>query len=228
MKRLILSVAVLGGCVVPASVIVPASAAAAPPAGVRLPMGSLTLDSYHAWNRHHTPPVSSSFKVAKGVYYVATVSGTFSYYSSARYTKPYAPWPIVCGTPSPAAQHQGSLGGDGPVGFDAQFIFSRPWKTKKCRARHLPVSWSNFQLNDGTGWAHPNILGPRLTAPTSDHTYSYAVAGHGKELKLRLNDVYTRDNYGLLDITFRPAAASDCASYAAFGFTSAAQCEETL
>lgn len=214
MKRLILSAAVL-------SCLIPATAMAAS-------TGSLKLDSFYPWSKPYTPPVSSPFTVAKHVYYVATVSGTFSYYAASRYTKPENPWPIVCGTAGTSTQYKGSLGGNGPVGLDAAFIFSRPWSSRNCRKHHLPIRWPNLQLNDGAGWAHPIMLGPWLTAPNSKHTYSYAVSGHGAQIQFRLDDVYTRDNYGLLKIALRPALASDCSSYQAFGFASAAKCATTL
>jgi hypothetical protein len=184
----------------------------------------LALDSYYGWNRNYTPPVSTSRSLAKHSYEVATVSGTFSYYSAINYYHPQWPWTVVCGTPAPSAQHPGSLGGDGPVGFDAEFLFSRPWRTKLCANAHLPAHWTNFQMNDGSGWAHPELLGTAPTGPVSNHTYSYAVSGHNDPIKFRLWDILTRDNYGLLKISLRPANTADCASYLAFGFASEKRC----
>lgn len=188
----------------------------------------LTLDSYYPWNRHYTPPVASTFKVVSGKYDVATVSGTFSYYSAINYSAPQHPWNVVCGTPEPSSQYSGSLGGDGPVGFDAEFVFARPWRKQKCEAAHLPIRWGNFQMNSGSSWAHPNILGALPTAPTGNHTYSFAVVGNNKRVQFRLFDVLTRDNYGLVKISLAPATSSDCSSYVAFGFSSEGQCVTAL
>lgn len=183
----------------------------------------ISLDSYHAWRRHYTPPVSTPFQVRRGSYDVAIVDGSFSYYAAANYTVPQRPWKIVCGSPQPSAKYPGA-GGNGPVGFDAEFAFARPWSSRKCARAHLPQRWRNFQMNAGTGWHHPTLLGPPPSTPGSDHTYSYAVVGDNRTIQFRLKDVLTRDNYGVLKITVRPAAVSDCSSYASFGFASQSAC----
>jgi hypothetical protein len=199
-----------------ASGLLPATAFAAAPSE------RLVLDSYYPWSYGYTPPVSTTFKVAKRRDYVATVSGTFSFYPSFEYSGK-APG-TLCGTPDPTAQYPGSLGGDGPTGFDAEFIFSQ----RRCRDAHFPAAWSNFQMNSGRGWKHPGLLGPPLLAPTANHTYSYGVVGYGDRVQARLKDLDTRDNYGLLHIFLRPARVSDCASYGAFGFTAKATCVRSV
>jgi hypothetical protein len=198
-----------------------AAAAVAPQSSVE----HLTLDSYHNWNRNYTPPVSSDNRLAANSHYVATVSGTFSYYASKDYSShPLAPWTIVCGTPNRSSMYPGSLGGYGPVGFDAEFVFSRPWTPKRCAKAHLPQRWPNFEANTGEGWSHPQILGALPTVPTSDHTYSFAIAGTGARVQFRLRDVWTRDNYGLLKISLRRATSADCTSFTAFGLADQASC----
>lgn len=174
----------------------------------------LTLDSYHPWNRSYTPPVATAHRAAANTYWVATVSGTFSYYSAIDYTHPQKPFRTVCGTPEPSAQHPGSLGGDGPVGFDAEFIFSRPAKATSQRC-DLPSHWPNFQANTGRGWHHPAVVGGTPATPTANHTYSFALVGDNAPLKFRLRDVYTRDNYGLLKISIHQATATDCSAFGA-------------
>jgi hypothetical protein len=185
------------------------------------------LDSYHAWNRKATPPARSRVRL-KSALYVATVQGTFSYYAAINYVAPQAPWTILCGTPESAPQF-GSAGGSGKVGFDAEFVISRPWLPEPCAQAKLPVHWINFQMNPGTGvWAHPTALNLSTPpAPTPTHTYEYAVTGRkGHRVGFRLSDIDTRDNYGSLSIALRPATPEDCTGtkYAAFGLSSEAEC----
>jgi hypothetical protein len=188
-----------------------------------------TLDSYHAGKKTFTPPASSEAKLQNGLY-VATVQGTFSYYAAINFAVPQAPWTILCGTPEEAPEF-GSAGGSGKVGFDAEFVISRPWLPEPCAQAKLPVKWINFQMNSGTGvWAHPDALGAP-TAPTPHHTYEYALVGHKHhKVSFRLFDIATRDNYGSLHISLREATAADCAGtkYEAFGLSSEAECLSQL
>jgi hypothetical protein len=197
----------------------------APAAAVAAPASQLTLDSYAKGSAGHTREATTSFTVASGKYDVAVVSGTFSYWGSRYYaTNPKKGTKIMCGSPESAPQYSGSAGGTGKVGLDAEFIFARLWNRGQCSAITLPQHWSNFQMYTGSGpWAHPKLLGS-LSQPTANHTYSYAVKGAGTKVSFRLTDLYTSDNYGVLKITLRPAVASDCTSYSAFGFTSQAAC----
>ncbi len=185
-----------------------------------------SLDSYHAWNKDHTPAVRSEVRLKKHLY-VATVTGTFSYYGAINYLVPQAPWTVLCGTPESAPQYE-SAGGSGPVGFDSEFIFSRPWTPEACATAHLPVQWINFQMKNGPGgWAHPtalNVSDP--PAPDPNHSYEYAIVGQKKKVAFRLFDIRTRDNYGTLRISIRTATAADCTGtkYEAFGLSSEAEC----
>jgi len=185
------------------------------------------LDSYHAWSHKNTPPARSSAKLGNGLY-VAIVQGTFSYYGAINYVAPQPPWTILCGTPESAPQFE-SAGGSGKVGFDAEFVISRPWLPAQCESAKLPVHWINFQTNTGGGvWAHPtalNLASP--PAPTPSHTYEYAFKGKkGHHVAFRLYDINTRDNYGTLKISLRAASAGDCTGtkYTAFGLASEAEC----
>jgi hypothetical protein len=208
MKRLILALVTVAALGAPA-----ASLATPQPAAPVL----LSLNSHFDWHRSYTPPVVTKTSFAKHVYYIATVSGTFSYYPARDYTAPKSPWPIVCGTPTSSAA--------GPVGFDAEFVFARPWTKKSCRKHALPMTWPNFQAStDDDSWTHPAILGSWPTMPTSNHTYSYVLKGQNEPFQFRLWDVDTTDNYGRLSITVRPANASDCTAFWSFGFKSYGAC----
>lgn len=208
-----------------------AVAAAAPVVGASAAnLDHFTLDSYYAWHKPYTPPVSSDFKLKEHKPYVATVAGTFSYYSAINYVDPQKPWTMLCGTPEAAPAFE-SAGGTGEVGFDAEFVFARPWLPKRCNRAKLPVQWTNFQMNNGTGWMHPSVLNlsnPDL--PNPNHTYEYAAIGYKKHLKFRLFDLDTRDNYGSLHISIREATASDCAGtkYEAFGYRSFKACQKAV
>lgn len=185
------------------------------------------LDSYHAGGAKHTPAATSAIKL-NGFEYVAIVQGTFSYYGAINYMAPQPPWTILCGTPEAAPQF-GSAGGSGKVGFDSEYIFSRPWLPEPCAKAKLPVKWTNFQMNPGTGvWAHPVALVPTLS-PT--HTYEYAISSKkNHHVSFRLYDINTRDNYGTLKISLRGATSEDCTGtkYAAFGASSEAECITNL
>lgn len=181
----------------------------------------LTLNSNYNWHRYQTPPVRTAAALTPGEYYVATVSGAFSYWPAYLYRPHSGIWQAVCGTPLNSAS--------GPVGMDAQFIFARPWSRRRCERHHLPVAWSGFQAGAASlsNWAHPAILGS-VNQPTANHTYSYALLGEGHPAAFRLKDTDTRDNYGKLTITVRLATSSDCSSYQAFGFASSASCLTAL
>ena len=205
----------------------PAIAAAAPT------LEQLSLDAYGgSAKRHHTPEVASQGRLKKGLY-IATVSGTLSYWAAKYYSKPHPtkkrPWTMVCGTPEPAPAFS-SAGGSGPVGLDAEFVFARPWDPQECARWPLPRKWWQFQVNAGSGWAHPaaiNLTYPNPT-PNPSHTYEYAISvtKPSRNVAFRLRDKATSDNYGTLHISLSAATIADCASrhYRAFGLGSEAEC----
>jgi hypothetical protein len=219
MKRLVPILAGLAACAAPAS-------ALAAPTPVGLPSGSTTLDSYS--HGHTAPTAKTSFKLPRGVWYIATVSGTLSYWTSINYSHPQSPYRIVCGTPEEKAQYPGSRGGDGPVGLDAAFVFSRPWNRSNCKHAHLPIRWHNFDVSQGGVWVDPTTLGPAPTTPTANHTYRYVVLGENQPAQFRLTDIYYRDNYGELHISMAPATSAACGDYTSFGFASEAECTSSL
>jgi len=184
-----------------------------------------TLDSYHAGGAKYTPPASSHTKL-KSALYVAFVQGTFSYYGAINYSDPQPPWSILCGTPALAPMFP-SAGGSGKVGFDAEYVFARPWTAPLCAKAKLPVKWINFQMYSGSGaWSHPTPL-VATTAPTASHSYEYAIVGEkAHNVKFRLYDIDTRDNYGSLTISLRDATPADCSGtkYLAFGLSKESEC----
>ena len=124
-----------------------------------------------------------------------------------------------------AAPEFGSAGGSGKVGFDSEFILSRPWLPAPCANAKLPMKWINFQVNSGSGvWSHPVALGAP-TVPSPTHTYEYALpVGGGHHAAFRLYDIDTRDNYGSLKISISAATTANCTEFAAFGLASEAEC----
>lgn len=199
-----------------------AASASASPVG---PTDAFSLDSYYGWKEPNTPAVTSRIVIPRGADYVATVSGTFSYYAARAYGHFTHKEQVLCGTPESAPEYSGSAGGTGPVGFDAEFVFARPWVSGRCARAHLPVRWGNFEMANATHWRHPTILGDLPSAPSAGHTYYFAVVGENRPVKFRLADVYPRDNYGILRIQLAPATTAVCqANYRAFGLTSPTQC----
>ena len=71
------------------------------------------------------------------------------------------------------------------------------------RAEPLPLGFRvlQFSLDGGTQWFIPEPLDSTFN---SDHLYSYHVEGNGHQLKTRLLDSRTEDNYGQLRVSIRP------------------------
>ncbi len=192
-----------------------ASAAAAKP---------LRLDAYSPARQLATPAVRTAQRLTPGKLYVATVQGTISYYGALNYLVPQSPFDRICGRPGRAPMFP-SAGGSGKVSDDAQFILSY-LSDKRCAVK-LPEQWVNFQANTGPKWHHPAVLTTkRLTAPTANHLYDYALIGSGHPAAFRLLDTDTRDNYGSFEISVRLAVPRDCGGdgYSAFGFSSLSAC----
>lgn len=181
------------------------------------------LDSYAAATTGFAGPVGTTALPA-GQLFVAEVRGTLSYYSGLD-TAPKAP-NIICGTPDSAPIFPSPGRPLGPVGFDSAWVFSRPWTPDECAQGHLPIAWENFQINNGVGWAHQPPVGGLGTGPNAAHLYPYALIGHGVPAAFRFLDAYTADNYGMVQITARPATTSDCAGagWMSFGEPSPQAC----
>ncbi len=200
-------------------------------AGAETPLEKLSLDTYYHWSKRHTPEVISKSRLPTGLY-VATVTGTFSYWSAKYLKHPHPtrrrPWTMICGTLESAPLFA-SGGGTGPVGMDPEFVFGRPWDPTECAKYPLPKKWTGFQTNTGlVGWSHPSALNLSYPArPTPTHTYEYALkVRRPRHIAFRFRDNDTQDNYGTIEITLRQATAADCAGkrYKGFGLTTEAEC----
>jgi hypothetical protein len=166
---------------------------------------------------------------APGSYLVATVSGTFSYWSADQYDMPTTPWDTMCGAAEPAATYASPDGVTGPVGMDAEWIFGRPWTTAECSLLPLPRRGGVFQIDTGSGFADRLPMGPATSGPMAGHKYRYALVGAGASLAFRLLDgPGAADNYGQLRIDLNTATAADCADYQGFGAPSQAACLEQI
>ncbi len=194
----------------------------------------IMLDSYETNNDGFAGSVSSK-KLPAGTNWIAEVTGTISYYSPATYSGPVAKRKVICGTPDaagplfPSPDHLTNK----PSGQDAEFIFARPAKARRCGKSPMPWHWGNFQISRGHGFAHRTVLGTALLSggrPTSiapDHKYLYPIKGIGKPAQFRLKDrPRTSDNYGQFHIVLRGATAGDCANggYHDFGYADEASC----
>lgn len=188
---------------------------------------ALRLDSYEPNNDGAAGPVRG-VSLPNNKLFVAEVQGTFSYYSAINWVHPQHPWHIVCGTALAAPMFQSpDRPQGGKVGFDAEFVFGRPWRVRRCNRARLPVRWGNFQINTGFGWSHHDPLGGIPTAPSAEHAYSYALRGTGSRPRFRLLDRQTDDNYGVLHIHIRRAVPGDCANdgWQLFGSRSQQACQ---
>jgi hypothetical protein len=186
---------------------------------------SVRLDAYSDSTREYTPPATSSSALKRGTLYVATAQGTFSFYPALDYNDPQVPFTAVCGTPL-AAPLLNSAGGTGKVGDDPEFDFARLSKTT-CAGQMHAHHWKNFQVNDGAGWSHPQLATARpITRPTATHAYNYGLVGRGRRVSFRILDTDTRDDYGAVQITIRPATHASCAGsgYRAFGLANRSEC----
>lgn len=202
-----------------------AALAAGPVAAAGAKTISLRLDAYSASTREYTPPATSSSALKRGELYVATAQGTFSFYPALDYSVPQVPFTMVCGAPL-AAPLLSSVGGTGEVGDDPEFDFARLSKTN-CAGQMGAHHWTNFQANEGAGWSHPKLATARtISRPTAKHAYDYGLVGRGKRVSFRLLDTDTRDDYGAVQISIRPATHASCAGigYRSFGLANRGEC----
>jgi hypothetical protein len=197
------------------------------------------LDAYdaHPAKPGIAGPTVTDAPLTDGVYYVAEVGGTISYYVKAMWTKPFAPFDDICGeTAGRPRWYSTSLphSRQGEVGMDAETVFARPCRGPDGAKAPAVGHWGNFEINsgDGTLYHHVDPLDGRRTSPTWSNYYDYPILGHGQPAKFHLLDLNgaTRDNYGQLDIYIRVATGNDCSNggglenYKAFGFATAQDC----
>jgi len=182
-------------------------------------------------------PVVTSAPLTPGVFYVAEVEGTLSYYVKQMWTRPFAPFDDICGYTRARPEYFSSSvdeAAQGEVGMDAETVFGRPCGDDGSGQSPQPGHWSNFEINsgDGTLYHHIEPMEGRRDTPTWSDAYDYAIKGAGNPAKFHLLDLAgkTRDNYGQLDIYVRAAVGDDCGHggalelYKAFGFESYEAC----
>lgn len=161
---------------------------------------TLKLDSYKTPNTGVAGPVSTADTLAAGQLYNVTVRGTYSAYLPSLWLGSEAPSLLPCGAPKNAPVTPSPAGpGTGRVGADAETIFAAI-ERGGCNNPY-PRHHSHFQINTGTGFAHPEPVGGPVATPSADNGYSYAVTGAGQPAAFRIEDFDTRDNYGQLTIT---------------------------
>jgi hypothetical protein len=189
----------------------------------------LLLDSYASAGRTVTGPVTTTQSVPTGTTATVTVRGTYALY--ARSLMDNAPKPyVICGSSTTSAPLTPSPGlSDSIAGFDAEFIYRRPFVGSCTQA--LPIHNAALQLDDGSGtWIHPVAAGA-LSKPSADHSYRYTVAGTGHPLSFRMRDAYTADNDGVLEISVAipgadsaPASTTSAGGSPVFSLSSSKSC----
>jgi hypothetical protein len=171
----------------------------------------------------------SSNDLRNGVFYVATVSGTVSYYAQSVWTTPRRAR-VICGSTS-AIMHPSPGQAAGVGGVDAQTLFAGP-ATRGCGIPKTPFHWGNFQISlNGYSFSSMDPIGGARSTPTADHTYTYVLKGRGTEARFRFSDVRHSDNNGVLVVQVRRAATSDCRNggWSSFGeFRSERDCISSL
>jgi hypothetical protein len=221
-KRLLVAAAIAGALLVGPSV-----ASATPP--------HYKLDAYDPSPSvaGYAGPLVTDAPLTDGVWYIAEVEGTISYYRARSWENPFAPFDAICGDPRPAPKFRSpdvDNEDEGAVGMDSEVVFARPCRGPEGAKYPKPGKWNNFEINpgDGAGYRHITPTDGVHTTPTWSNAYDYAILGNGLPAKFRLRDLpgATKDNYGRLDIYVRPASFIDCEHgiYKAFGFADFQSC----
>lgn len=164
---------------------------------------TIHLDSWGSEKRRHAyvGPAVSRRKLAKGLYYVAVVKGTFAY---RRLVGSY------CGRVEERPMRRSRGRFNGRVSQDVEFIFAEKRRGDVCP--RVPQHWSNFQISTGLSYRHLEPIGARRTRPDASHRYRYLLKGRGQKAKFRLRDVYAADNYGVVTIQLRRATRAEVES----------------
>lgn len=200
MKYVRVAVATLALAATAALLLVPAASA------ITLPQ-SLTL-------KLSSPRATFNGRLTGGKWYILTASGTGSYFKPGLWTHPilhHHRLGVVCGTPESSPMFP-TPGATGKVGVDPETMFARLTTRRRCLRDPLPRTSRRFVINNGSGYRHPVTLTGRYTIPRRDHTYSYAIHGLGRGLRVRVRDFISWDNYGAYHLTLRAAVPADCAS----------------
>jgi hypothetical protein len=168
------------------------------------------LDTFESVNDGAAGPVATADVLAPGQFYGVEVSGTFSTFNEEIWNRRTSYFGI-CGIAATDAALPSPGRPATPAGQDAEIVFARPWFFP-CRT--TPYRYRSFQMDTGSGFGHPGANGVSSATPDPSHTYVYLVRGEGQVARFQQMDTQTRDNYGVLSITVRPATASDCAGNA--------------
>ncbi len=143
-------------------------------------------------------PVVSRHKLAKGLYYVAIVKGTFAY---KRLRGTY------CGQRERLPMRRSPGRYNGRVNMDVEFIFAE--KPRRGACPRLPEHWSNFQISTGLSYRHLEPIGGPATRTAASHRYRYLLKGRGNKAKFSLRDRFAPDNYGVVTIQLRRATRAE-------------------
>jgi hypothetical protein len=160
-------------------------------------------------------PVQSLSVLTSNAFYAVEVSGTFSAFRP-KYMQSSPPFPyVLCGVPEAAPAIPSPGRPDSRVGADAEFVFSRPFKTS-CK-QSLPARTVQLQLDTGAGFLHHPPVS--AASPVANHHYVYVVPGANAPLQARLLDRQLSDNNGVLAIELRLPTAAECAADAVCSVT---------
>ncbi len=143
-------------------------------------------------------PAVSRRRLAKGLYYVAIVKGTFAY---KRLVGTY------CGRTEKLPMRRSPGRFNGRVTQDVEMIFAAKPRGGVCP--RLPEHWGNFQISTGLAYRHIEPIGGQPTRTAALHRYRYVLKGRGQKAKFRLRDLYTPDNYGVVTIQLRRATRAE-------------------
>ena len=152
------------------------------------PGETVMVDSYSSTT---VIPYFTLNSLTLGQKYTIIIKGTFSLWESVRWAEGYEG--ITQATPmfpSPGTVN-------GPVGVDIEHAFAIP--------TYFYPSWGNpelptgidvlrISLDNGASWID---LTPVDGTYSRSHTYQYNVTGLGLPLGIKVQDVYTSDNYGV-------------------------------
>jgi hypothetical protein len=172
---------------------------------------SLLLDSHNPDGSQFSGPVRTEQTISGGQYVAVSVRGTYALYTKKLMERPSRPY-VLCGGSAATAPFLPSPGvADTAPGFDAEFIFRRPF-VGGCPYK-LPIAGGMFEVNVGGGWVHPEAVG-KPQVPDAAHTYRYLLRGVGGTVGFRLRDAFTGDNDGVLAIDVRSPTAAECGAIA--------------
>jgi hypothetical protein len=167
--------------------------------------GRTLVDARGASDELYLPAASAtgvtSRPLLSGVTYRVVVEGTMSLWH------PYH-WSSVCvGTPLPSPELR-SGGATGPVGVDAEWLWSWPTSSALCQdaaGGPVPRPRRGIVVQASGGGPVVHLPPPLETGMTANHVYTYEIVGTGVALRFLIDDDPIEDNYGVLRIVILPA-----------------------